>query len=95
MQGTADLWYRQTYKLPPNHPLYLDTTLEERVTEFWAWQYAQDPKLMDVVEDESFDLEEIQRQWAEENGEDPDIYMPPEPVPNPDEIDDWEDVNGN
>ncbi|EAB4417293.1 hypothetical protein D7B12_17840 [Salmonella enterica] len=93
MQNTADLWFRRTFRLPPNHPLYLDTTLEERLTEFWAWQYAENPKLMETVEDEGFDLEELQRQWAEEAGDAPDIYLPDEPADvSPDQIDDWEDV---
>ncbi|EPT1451931.1 hypothetical protein ACVOZ6_003519 [Escherichia coli] len=90
MQNTADLWFRRTFRLPPNHPVYLDTTLEERLTEFWAWQYAENPKLMETVEDEGFDMEDIQRQWAEDAGEEPDI-APPTSV-DPDQIDDWEDV---
>lgn len=88
MQNTADLWFRRTFRLPPNHPVYLDTTLEERLTEFWAWQYAENPKLMDTVEDEGFDMDDIQRQWAEDAGEEP---APPASV-DPDQIDDWEDV---
>lgn len=93
MQGTADLWYRRTFRLTGNDPRYLDTTLEDRLTEFWAWQYAENPKLMDVVEDDSFDMEELQRQWAEDAGEEPDVYVP-EPPSNtdPNEIDDWEEV---
>ncbi|ENQ1546124.1 hypothetical protein ACEOHC_003936 [Salmonella enterica] len=94
MQNTADLWFRRTFRLPPNHPVYLDTTLEERLTEFWAWQYAENPKLMDTVEDDGFDMEDIQRQWAEEAGEAPDIVQPQtQPAStDPDQIDDWEDV---
>ncbi|EDY2030041.1 hypothetical protein GTB64_004483 [Salmonella enterica] len=93
MLNTADLWYRRTYQLPPNHPLYLATTLEERVTEFWAWQYTDNPKLLDVVEDHNFDMEDIQRQWAEEAGEEADIYIPPKAAPiDPDDVDDWEEM---
>ncbi|ECB1886237.1 hypothetical protein IAJ44_004293 [Salmonella enterica] len=93
MLNTADLWYRRTYRLPPNDPRYLETTLEERLTEFYAWQYTDNPKLLEVVEDESFDLEDIQRQWAEEIGETPDIYTPPKPTDvDPENVDDWEEV---
>ncbi|EAO3412084.1 hypothetical protein F7430_22370 [Salmonella enterica] len=89
-----DLWYRRTFRLTANDPLFLNTTLEERLTDYWAWQYADDPKLMETVEDESFDLEAIQQEWADAAGEDADIYVPPvtEPVADPDQIDDWEDV---
>jgi hypothetical protein len=73
--------------------LYLDTTLEERVAEFWAYQYTENPKLLDVVEDESFSMEDIQREWAEDLGEEADIYTPPKPVDvDPDSVDDWEDM---
>lgn len=96
--NSVDLWYRRTFRLPPNHPLYLDTTLEERLAEYWAWQYTENPKLLDTVEDESFDMEELQRQWAEEAGEEADdtaIIKPkvlPPAVEDEEEIDDWEDV---
>ncbi|HGX3708892.1 TPA: hypothetical protein ACNEJR_003653 [Escherichia coli] len=94
MQNSVDLWYRRTFKLTPNHPQYLDTTLEDRLTEYWAWQYAENPKLLETVEDESFDLEAIQQEWANEAGEDADVYVPPDhpPVADPDDVDDWEDV---
>lgn len=83
--GTVDLWYRRTYRLPPNHPLYLATTLEERLTEYWANRYQDDPKLMEVVEDADFDIEAIQQQWAEEAENQ-----------NLNNVDDWEDVkNGD
>lgn len=52
-----------------------------------------------MVEDESFDLEEIQKQWATESGDDSETAeivstQPPQPpVEDPDEIDDWEEVD--
>ena len=93
MQNSVDLWYRRTFKLTPGDPLFLNTTLEDRVTEYWAWQYADNPKLLETVEDESFDLEAIQREWAEQSGDEPDIVIPQQLPPiDPDEVDDWEDV---
>ncbi|EEJ7209100.1 hypothetical protein ZX59_004307 [Salmonella enterica subsp. enterica] len=97
MMNGVDFWYRKTYRLSLHDPRYQQTTLEERLSEYWAWQYQENPKLLDVVEDDSFDLEDIQRQWAEELGEEPDVVVPGDPPPpvNIDEIDesDWEDMN--
>ncbi|HHA3594134.1 TPA: hypothetical protein ACODIZ_003661 [Salmonella enterica subsp. enterica serovar Newport] len=90
-----DLWYRRTFRLTANDPLFLNTTLEERLIDYWAWQYAENPKLLDTIEDEGFDLEAIQAVWADEAGEDADIYVPPaQPkAVDPEDIDDWEDMS--
>ncbi|EMD0638864.1 hypothetical protein VPZ60_004280 [Salmonella enterica] len=57
---------------------------------------------MDVVEDETFDLEAIQQRWAEEAamGEQADAMNAPPASDEGVEVDinainDWEDVNGN
>lgn len=81
--------------------MYLETTFEERLTEYWAHTYQDDPKLMEVAEDETFDVEAIQQQWAEEA----EMAQQADALntgPAPDgagidinAIDDWEDVNGN
>lgn len=93
MLNSVDLWYRRTFRLTHNDPRYLETTAEERLTDYWAWQYTENPKLLDSVEDESFDLEALQREWAEEAGEEADIYVPPDaPAVDPDEVDDWEEM---
>lgn len=94
MVNGVDLWYRRTFRLPKNDPRYLNTTRKERLTEYWAWQFEENPKLLEAVEDDSFDLEDIQRQWAEEAGEEAEIITakPPEPPIDIDEIDDWEDM---
>lgn len=39
------------------------------MTDYWAHRYFEDPKLMDEVEDEGFDAEEIEAQWAAEAAE--------------------------
>lgn len=94
LQNSLDLWYRRTFNLTVNDPRFLNTTRKERLTDYWAWQYADNPKLLDAVEDESFDLEAIQAEWAEDAGEAADIYTPHAQSKeiDPDEVDDWEDV---
>ncbi|WOL24226.1 hypothetical protein fHeYen801_016 [Yersinia phage fHe-Yen8-01] len=59
--------------------------------------YTEDPKLLNEVEDTSFDIEDIQRQWAEDAGEEPDIVIPKSPDEPVDlsTVDDWENMNGN
>ncbi len=95
MVNGVDLWYRRTFRLTPNDPRYINTTRKERLTEYWAWQFEENPKLLDAVEDDSFDMEEIQRQWAEEAGEEPGEIIKPHPLEpeiDPDDVDDWEDM---
>ena len=71
----------------------METTFEERLTEYWAHTYQDNPKMMDVVEDESFDATAIMQQWAEEaeSGE----QTPAGSETDITEVNDWEDVNGN
>ncbi len=40
------------------------------MTDYWAWRYVEDPKLMDAIEDEGFSEDDILQQWAAdaENG---------------------------
>ena len=94
MVKSVDFWFRTHYRLPPTDPRYLDTTLEERLSEFWAYQYSVDPKLLEMAEDTSFNMADIQRQWADEAGEQPDVFIPSEPptIVTPDDVDDWEEV---
>ncbi|EBO9898490.1 hypothetical protein EF72_21370 [Salmonella enterica] len=97
MMNGVDFWYRKTYRLSLHDPRYLETTLEERLSEYWAWQYQENPKLLDVVEDDTFDMEAIQREWADEQGEEPDIFIPDKPGTPVEDADiddiDWEDVS--
>lgn len=84
------------FRLPPNSPLYLETTFEERLTEYWAHTYQENPKMLDAVEDESFDADAIMQQWAEEaaaGAQQAGEVKPAEIDIN--DVDDWEDVNAN
>lgn len=49
-----------------NDPRFLNTTEQERVTEYWAYRYFEDPKLADEVEDENFSEDDILAQWEAE-----------------------------
>lgn len=68
----------------------METTFEERLTEYWAHTYQENPKMLEVVEDETFDTAAIMQQWAEEAEAD---QKPGETDIT--EVNDWEDVNGN
>ena len=65
----------------------METTFEERLTEYWAHTYQENPKMLEVVEDESFDATAIMQEWAEEAeaGQQADET-------NITEVNDWEDV---
>lgn len=52
-----EFWFRKKYGLTPNDPRYLGSTLEDMLTDYWAHHYYDNPKELDVVEDEDFDLE--------------------------------------
>lgn len=81
MFQTVNYWYRNKYKLTLNDPRYLDTTDLDRLTDYWAQRYLDDPKLLQEIEDESFDKDAILAEWGDE----------PEPA-DPDEVDDWEEI---
>jgi hypothetical protein len=63
MAGTYALWYRRRYNLPANHPLYLDLTAQDILTEYWAHHYDDlfhKGKLDAEVETDGWD-EELQK----------------------------------
>lgn len=63
--GTLEFWYRRTYQLAPTDPRFLDSTLEQIETEYWAYHYHANPA-REEIEDEDFDLQaEIDRINAE------------------------------
>ena len=63
--GTIDFWFRRKYNLTANDPRFLHTTELERVTDYWTHRYFDDPRLMDMVEDEDFDIDAIMAEWAD------------------------------
>lgn len=66
MAETLVFWFRQHYRLPPNHPSLDELTLEDIEAEFWAHRYYENPTADEVV-DEDFDLEAVMRE-AEAGG---------------------------
>jgi len=75
---TVRFEYRRRYRLTENDPRYLDTTLEEILTDNWAHTYFDDPKLAEEVVDEDFDVNDVARQIG--------VEIPP------DASDDWEEL---
>lgn len=57
-------------------PRYLDATVEEMMTDYWAHHYYDNPKAREEVEDEDFSLEaEIARMEAEAENDDPENWV--------------------
>lgn len=90
LSQTLSFWFRQKYNLPPNDPRFLDLTLQDLETEYWAVHYFNEPEgKSEEFEDDDFDMEaeiaaiearalEKERQREAEAG-------PPDPG-------DWEDL---
>lgn len=78
LYDTIEFWFRRKYNLPANDPRFLDSTIEEMLTDFWAHTYYDDPKALDTYEDDDFDIDSV----ADEIG-----YTPP-----PADDDDWEEL---
>ncbi len=75
---TTEFWYRHKYSLTVTDPRFLDATVEEMMTDYWAHHFYENPKARDEVEDEDFDFaQELARIEAEGEQNDPG---------------DWEDV---
>lgn len=77
-----DYWYRRKYKLTIYDPRYLETTPLDRLTDYWAEKYLEDPTLLNEIEDEGFNQDDILKQWEAEATETVDI----------DEVTDFEDI---
>lgn len=45
--------------MPATDPRFLDATVEEMMTDIWAHRFKNDPKLLDEIEDEDFDLDSV------------------------------------
>jgi len=58
MAKTAAFWYRKKFSLTPNDPRFLDITMQEIATEYWAHHYYDNPT-QEEVEDENFDLDAV------------------------------------
>ncbi len=79
MSRTTEFWFRRKYNLTPNDPRFLDLTVEDMMTEFYAHLYADDPnKANTEVIDDDFDLEaeleQINAEAEQELSDDPDDW---------------------
>lgn len=61
MAQSVEFWYRRQYNLPPTDPRFLDATLEEIETDFWAHHFHAHPETEtgEVVEDDDLDVEAL------------------------------------
>lgn len=72
LADTLQFWFRKTYRLAPNDPIFLALTVEEIEREFWAWHYSENRGNVSEseVEDEDFDKDAILRQLESGGWED-------------------------
>lgn len=56
---TVEFTYRKKYNLTVNDPRFLDLTTEEMLVDIWAHKFADDPKLLDEIEDDDFDPDSV------------------------------------
>ncbi|BCP56318.1 hypothetical protein K32_49350 [Kaistia sp. 32K] len=54
---TTEFWFRRKYNLTSTDPRFLDATLEEMITDYWAHTFLDDPKALEEIEDEDFDMD--------------------------------------
>jgi hypothetical protein len=61
-------WFRRKYQLTPNDPKFLDLTIEDIETDYWAHYYYENATA-DEVEDEDFDLDDILQKMENDDWE--------------------------
>lgn len=74
MAGSVNLWYRRTYRLPPNDPRYLELTPFEILLEYHAYKYDDlysQGKLDGFVEDDEFNLDSVLEEMKNESNWEP------------------------
>lgn len=59
---TIEFWYRRKYSLPVTDERFLDATVEEMLTDYWSHTYYDDPKALEEIEDEDFDIDSVAEQ---------------------------------
>lgn len=74
-----EFWFRRKYHLSPRDPLFLDLTVEEMLTDYWAHHYYDNPKAAEQeFEDPDFDLDaelqKINEEAEQQSADDPDDW---------------------
>lgn len=64
MAQSMAFWFRRQYNLAPTDPRFLEATIEDIETDYWAHFYAQNPQ-GEEVEDDDFDADEYVRNAAQ------------------------------
>lgn len=72
MAKSLEFWFRRKFNLAPTDPRFLDATLEQIETEYWAHTYFEKPP-GDEIEDVDFDLNDVLKEMEE----DPDDWGEP------------------
>lgn len=70
LHNTIEFWFRKKYGLTIHDPRYLDSTVEEMLTDYWAHTFYDDPKALDDAEDFDFEIDSV----ADEIGYQPDEW---------------------
>ena len=52
-----EFWYRKKYNLTVNDPRFLDSTIEDIETDYWAHYYYDRPNVTEEIEDDDFDVD--------------------------------------
>lgn len=62
-----EFWFRRKYGLTIHDPRYLAASREDMLTDWWAYQYLENPNLdSQAVVDDDFDQDEIIRKLEED-----------------------------
>lgn len=59
MAQTLEFWFRRKYNLTRSDPRFLAATLDEMYEDYWAHRITEDPKALDEVTDDDFDIDEV------------------------------------
>lgn len=60
MATSKAFWFRRKYNLAPTDPRFLDATIEDIETDYYAHYYVENPA-SEEVEDDDFDADEYVR----------------------------------
>jgi hypothetical protein len=57
--SSIEFLYRRKYNLPETDPRFMELTVEEMLTDLWAHKFADDPKALEEVVDDDFDVDAV------------------------------------